>query len=90
MTFATGDTIVKENRLIVILGLAGFVVMADNWVVSPILPAIANSLKISPVRAGLLIIITAYMLPFGLFQLLFGQLPHHQSPTHAAHHQTQA
>jgi predicted MFS family arabinose efflux permease len=62
----------KENRLILILGLAGFVVMADNWVVSPILPAIANTLKISPVRAGLLI--TAYMLPFGLFQLLFGPL----------------
>jgi predicted MFS family arabinose efflux permease len=62
----------KENRLILILGLAGFVVMADNWVVSPILPAIANALKISPVRAGLLI--TAYMLPFGLFQLLFGPL----------------
>jgi predicted MFS family arabinose efflux permease len=62
----------KENRLILILGLAGFVVMADNWVVSPILPAIANALKISPIRAGLLI--TAYMLPFGLFQLLFGPL----------------
>lgn len=62
----------KENRLIMILGLAGFVVMADNWVVSPILPAIANALRITPVRAGLLI--TAYMLPFGLFQLLFGPL----------------
>ena len=62
----------KENRLILILGLAGFVVMADNWVVSPILPAIARSLEISPVRAGLLI--TAYMLPFGLFQLVFGPL----------------
>jgi predicted MFS family arabinose efflux permease len=62
----------KENRLILILGLAGFIVMADNWVVSPILPAIAHSFKIAPVRAGLLI--TAYMLPFGIFQLLFGPL----------------
>jgi len=62
----------KENRLILILGLAGFVVMADNWVVSPILPAIADNLGQEVTRAGLLI--TAYMLPFGLFQLVFGPL----------------
>jgi len=62
----------KEERLILILGLTGFVVMADNWVVSPILPAIARSIQVSPVRAGLLI--SAYMIPFGLFQLVFGPL----------------
>ena len=62
----------KENRIILILGLAGFVVMADNWVVSPILPAIARSIQVSPVQAGLLI--SAYMIPFGLFQLVFGPL----------------
>lgn len=62
----------KEDRLILILGLTGFVVMADNWVVSPILPAIAKSIGVSPVRAGLLI--SAYMIPFGLFQLVFGPL----------------
>ena len=62
----------KESQLILVLGLAGFVVMADNWVVSPILPAIAKSLQVSPVRAGLLI--SAYMIPFGLFQLVFGPL----------------
>jgi predicted MFS family arabinose efflux permease len=62
----------KENRLILILGLAGFVVMADNWVVSPILPAIARSIGVNPVQAGILI--SAYMIPFGLFQLIFGPL----------------
>ena len=62
----------NESRLILILGLAGFVVMADNWVVSPILPAIASSIQVSPVKAGL--IISAYMIPFGLFQLVFGPL----------------
>jgi predicted MFS family arabinose efflux permease len=41
-------------------------------VVSPILPAIARSIRVSPVQAGLLI--TAYMIPFGLFQLVFGPL----------------
>jgi predicted MFS family arabinose efflux permease len=67
-----GDLLMKESRLILILGLSGFVVMADNWVVSPILPAIARSIGVSPVQAGLLI--SAYMIPFGLFQLVFGPL----------------
>lgn len=62
----------KSDRLVVLLGLAGFIVMADNWVVSPILPAIAKSLGVQPAAAGILI--AAYMLPFGLFQLVFGPL----------------
>ncbi len=62
----------NTKRLILILGLAGFIVMADNWVVSPILPAIAKSFKVEPASAGILI--AAYMLPFGLFQLVFGPL----------------
>lgn len=55
-----------------ILGMAGFVVVADNWVVSPILPAIATDLHIDIASAGLLI--TAYMAPFAFFQLFFGTL----------------
>ena len=62
----------KKNTIVLILGLAGFVVMADNWVVSPILPAISKDLNIDVTRAGLLI--SAYMIPFGLFQLVFGPL----------------
>ena len=61
-----------KNKIIMLLGLAGFIVMADNWVVSPILPAISQSLDIDISRAGLLI--TAYMLPFGIFQIIFGPL----------------
>jgi len=60
------------KRLIIILGLAGFIVMADNWVVSPLLPSIAHTMGVQPARAGILI--AAYMLPFGLFQLLYGPL----------------
>ena len=60
------------KRLILVLGLAGFIVMADNWVVSPLLPSIAHTLDVQPARAGILI--AAYMLPFGLFQLLYGPL----------------
>lgn len=62
----------KKNRIITLLGLAGFIVMADNWVVSPILPAISQNLNIDIAKAGLLI--TAYMIPFGFFQIVFGPL----------------
>lgn len=62
----------KKNKIIVLLGLAGFIVMADNWVVSPILPAIAQNLDVDVARAGMLI--TSYMLPFGIFQIIFGPL----------------
>ena len=62
----------KKSSILAILGLSGFVVMADNWVVSPILPSIAAGIGVDTVRAGLLI--TAYMIPFGVFQLLFGPL----------------
>ena len=61
-----------KNKIIMLLGLAGFIVMADNWVVSPILPAISQNLDIDISTAGLLI--TAYMLPFGIFQIIFGPL----------------
>ena len=60
------------KRLILVLGLAGFIVMADNWVISPLLPSIAHTLGVQPARAGILI--AAYMLPFGLFQLVYGPL----------------
>ena len=60
------------RRLVFLLGLAGFMVMADNWVVSPILPAISKGVGVTPEAAGLLI--AAYMLPFGIFQLVFGPL----------------
>lgn len=52
--------------------MAGFMVLADNWVVSPILPAIARDLGVPAVSAGVLI--SAYMLPFAAFQIVFGPL----------------
>lgn len=62
----------SARRVVLLLGLAGFIVMADNWVVSPILPAIAKAIGVRPEAAGVLI--AAYMLPFGVFQLVFGPL----------------
>lgn len=63
---------INKNSIILLLGLAGFIVMADNWVVSPILPAIGQNLNIDIAKAGLLI--TSYMIPFGIFQIIFGPL----------------
>lgn len=63
---------VNKNSIIILLGLAGFMVMADNWVVSPLLPAIAQNLNVDIAKAGLLI--TAYMIPFGIFQIIFGPI----------------
>lgn len=65
-------TRVEASALILSLGLAGFIVMADNWVVSPIVPAIARDIGANPIRTAVLI--TAYMLPFAIFQLLYGPL----------------
>jgi hypothetical protein len=62
----------KSKNVIGLLGLSGFIVMADNWVVSPILPAISEHLNVDMARAGLLI--AAYMIPFGIFQIVFGPL----------------
>lgn len=68
----TSSEAISAKRLILILGLAAFIVLADNWVVSPILPAIAKAFHAQPAHAGILI--TAYMLPFGIFQLIYGPL----------------
>ena len=62
----------KKNNIVILLGFLGFIVMADNWVVSPILPAISQDIGVDVERAGLLI--AAYMIPFGIFQLIFGPL----------------
>jgi predicted MFS family arabinose efflux permease len=66
------DKTLKKNNIILLLGLAGFIVMADNWVVSPILPAIAGDIGVDVSKAGLLI--TSYMIPFGIFQIIFGPI----------------
>lgn len=60
------------SSLVMILGLAALIVVADNWVVSPILPTIASEFGVPVASTGVLI--AAYMLPFGLFQLVYGPI----------------
>jgi predicted MFS family arabinose efflux permease len=57
-------------RTLWLLIAAIFVVSIDSRVISPILPAIASEFDVTIGRAGL--IVTAYLLPYGLFQLAYG------------------
>lgn len=61
-----------DRSFILILGLAGFISAADNWIVSPVLPAIAAGFGVSVALAGS--ILTAYMVPYGLMQPVYGFL----------------
>lgn len=58
------------GRLVLILGLAGFVSAADNWFVSPSLSAIAANFGISVAMTSS--ILTAYMIPYGFMQPVYG------------------
>ena len=59
-----------QTRLVATLGFCGLVSAADNWFVSPALPAIANGLSAAPVAAA--VILTAYMVPYGALQPVCG------------------
>ena len=69
------NTLVSPRFLVIILGLAGFISAADNWFVSPVLPAIASDFGISIPLAGM--ILTAYLIPYGLMQPVFGVISDH-------------
>lgn len=51
---------------------AAFVVSLDSRVITPVLPAIAEEFDTSTGAAGL--VVTAYLLPYGLLQLVYGPL----------------
>jgi predicted MFS family arabinose efflux permease len=55
-----------------VIQAAVFMVAAESRVIAPLLPAIAGEFETSIAAAGLLI--TAYTLPYGLFQLVYGPL----------------
>lgn len=54
------------------LEAAAFLVSAEARVIAPLLPAISNDLKVTIGQAGLLI--SAYAVPYGLFQLVYGPI----------------
>lgn len=61
----------KINYLPVILvGFAGFISAADNWIASLLLPNIASDLNITISQAS--IVLTAYLIPYGVLQPIYG------------------
>jgi len=60
------------QRLVLVLGCGGLVSAADNWIVAPILPSIADSLGVSVAQAAM--VLAAYMIPYGLMQPVHGHL----------------
>ena len=60
------------RRMVMVLGLMLFWVQGDNYAASPLIVQIAKDFNLSISQAALSI--TSYMLPFGLFTLIFGPL----------------
>ena len=61
-----------QKKIVVTLGFCGLVSAADNWFVSPALPAITQTLAIAPAAAT--VILTAYLTPYGLLQPVCGAI----------------
>ncbi len=62
----------NTNRMILLLGLMAFLANGDNYAAAPLLLNIATDLNLTVETAA--ISVTAYMLAFGAFTLLFGPL----------------
>jgi predicted MFS family arabinose efflux permease len=61
-----------QRRLLLALGAAVFMVNLDARVVAPLLPTLAAELHVTLAQAAWLV--SGYMLPYGLCQLMFGPL----------------
>jgi predicted MFS family arabinose efflux permease len=62
----------KNNKMLLILGFMAFLANGDNYAAAPLLINISKDLNLSVDVAALSV--TAYMLTFGIFTLLFGPL----------------
>ncbi len=63
---------IAQPLLLIVLQAAVFMVYAETRVIAPLLPAMAADLHTTIATAGLLI--TAYALPYAVFQLVYGPL----------------
>ncbi|HEX2914035.1 MAG TPA: MFS transporter [Chloroflexia bacterium] len=66
------STVAARHVTVGLLGAAAFVVTADVRVVNPLLHIIAQEFKTDVGSTGF--IVTAYTIPYGLFQLVYGPL----------------
>lgn len=63
---------VNQRSVVITLGFCGLVSAADNWFVSPALPAIAQTLAVAPSVAA--VVLTAYLVPYGMLQPVCGAI----------------
>jgi predicted MFS family arabinose efflux permease len=66
------DKVDKARVSLLVLGAAAFMVIADARVIDPLLHIIADEFKASVGSAA--VIVSAYTIPYGLFQLVYGLL----------------
>src|SRR5215472_15270188 len=62
----------RDRASLLVMGLAAFMVQADARVIDPLLHVVARDFHTTPPEAA--IVISAYALPYGLFQLLYGPI----------------
>lgn len=62
----------RLGRTVFLLGIMAFLAQGDNYAAAPMIIEISKELNIELSRAA--VSVTAYMLPFGLFTLLYGPL----------------
>jgi len=62
----------NKNRMLLVLGLMAFLANGDNYAAAPLIINISKDLNLTISTAA--ISVTAYMLSFGVFTLLFGPL----------------
>lgn len=62
----------NNNKLVLILGLMAFLANGDNYAAAPLILNISKDLDLSISTAALSV--TAYMLTFGIFTLMFGPI----------------
>jgi predicted MFS family arabinose efflux permease len=61
-----------QRASLLVLGMAAFMVQADARVIDPLLHVISKDFHTTPPAAA--VVISAYALPYGLFQLLYGPI----------------
>ena len=66
------DGVGKTRVSLGVLGAAAFMIIADARVIDPLLHMIADEFKTGVGSAA--VIVSAYTIPYGLFQLVYGPL----------------
>jgi len=63
---------VRDRASLLVLGAAAFMVQADARVIDPLLHVVSTDFHVTPPEVA--IVISAYALPYGLFQLFYGPI----------------